>query len=74
MSNGTILLAEDEAVLRLICVETLEDCGFRVFAASDGVDALELLMSHSEVALLISDIRMPRMEVMHWPRPSRCSA
>ena len=62
MPKATILLAEDEAILRSIAVETLEDCGFQVFAATDGVDALDLLKIHSEIALLISDIRMPRMD------------
>jgi CheY-like chemotaxis protein len=62
MSKTTILVAEDEEMLRLMAVDTLEECGFEVLAAPDGVDALEMLMVHSEVALLISDIRMPRMD------------
>jgi CheY-like chemotaxis protein len=62
MSKATILLAEDEAMLRLMAADTLEECGFQVLAAPDGIDALDLLKVHSEIALLISDIRMPRMD------------
>jgi two-component system cell cycle sensor histidine kinase/response regulator CckA len=62
MSTGPILLAEDEVMLRAIAVEMLEDAGFRVFEAGDGVEALELLKANPEIALLVSDIKMPRMD------------
>jgi len=62
MPKAKILLAEDEAMLRLMATNTLEECGFQVLAAPDGADALEMLKDHSEIALLISDIRMPRMD------------
>ena len=62
MSIGPILLAEDEAMLRIIAVEMLEDAGFKVFEAGDGVEALELLKAHPEISLLVSDIKMPRMD------------
>ena len=57
-----ILLAEDEAMLRVIAVEMLEDAGFKVFEAGDGVEALELLKANPEILLLVSDIKMPRMD------------
>jgi CheY-like chemotaxis protein len=57
-----ILVAEDEAMLRIIAVEMLEDAGFTVFQAGDGVEALELLKANPAIALLVSDIKMPRMD------------
>ena len=57
-----ILVAEDEAMLRLIAVEMLQDAGFEVFEASDGAEALDLLKANPEIALLVSDIKMPRMD------------
>ena len=62
MTRPPILLAEDEAMLRVIAVEMLEDAGFQVYEAGDGVEALELLKAHPEIALLVSDIKMPRMD------------
>lgn len=59
--NPAILIAEDEAMLRIVAVETLKDEGFTVFEASDGVNALEVLREHPEIELLISDIKMPRL-------------
>jgi two-component system cell cycle sensor histidine kinase/response regulator CckA len=57
-----ILVAEDEAMLRVLAVEMLEDAGFQVFEAGDGVEALELLKANPQIALLVSDIKMPRMD------------
>jgi CheY-like chemotaxis protein len=57
-----ILVAEDEAMLRVLAVEMLEEAGFQVFEAGDGVEALELLKINPQIALLISDIKMPRMD------------
>jgi CheY-like chemotaxis protein len=63
MSDKTpILIAEDEAMLRVIAVELLQDAGFEVFEAGDGVEALELLKANPQITLLVSDIKMPRMD------------
>ena len=62
MTRPPILIAEDEAMLRVIAVEMLEDAGFQVFEAGDGVEALELLKAHPDIVLLVSDIKMPRMD------------
>lgn len=59
--SHAILVAEDEAMLRIVAVETLKDEGFTVFEAGDGVSALEVLRDHPEIELLISDIKMPRL-------------
>jgi two-component system cell cycle sensor histidine kinase/response regulator CckA len=57
-----ILVAEDEAMLRVLAVEMLEDAGFQVFEAGDGVEALALLRANPAISLLVSDIKMPRMD------------
>jgi len=63
MSDRTaILVAEDEAMLRLITVEVLQDAGFEVFEAADGAEALDVLKANPMIELLVSDIKMPRMD------------
>lgn len=57
-----ILLAEDEPDLRCLLAEQLEEHGLSVVQAADGVEALEKLEAHPGLALLLSDIRMPRMD------------
>jgi two-component system, cell cycle sensor histidine kinase and response regulator CckA len=56
----TILVVEDELVLRLLITRALEAYGYRVIAASTGLAALELWDEHcSVVDLLLADIVMP---------------
>jgi two-component system cell cycle sensor histidine kinase/response regulator CckA len=62
MSRSQILIAEDESMLRVIAVEMLEDAGFEVFQAADGEEALAVLHDNPDIQLLISDIKMPRMD------------
>ena len=57
-----VLVAEDEAMLRTIAVEMLEDAGFAVFQAGDGEEALALLKVNPGIEVLVSDIKMPRMD------------
>ena len=57
-----VLVAEDEVMLRMIAVEMLEDAGFTVFQAGDGQEALAVLKEHPGIQVLVSDIKMPRMD------------
>jgi CheY-like chemotaxis protein len=57
-----VLIAEDEAMFRDAVVLSLQASGFKVFAAADGQEALAILKAHREIALLVSDIRMPGMD------------
>ncbi len=60
--RGTILLVEDEGALRGLLAEALENEGYSVLTAVDGLDALELFESWREpVDLLVTDVMMPRM-------------
>jgi two-component system, cell cycle sensor histidine kinase and response regulator CckA len=58
----TILLAEDETSLRKLTRDTLELCGYKVLAASDGVEALKMSEAHSgSIDLVLTDVVMPEM-------------
>jgi two-component system, cell cycle sensor histidine kinase and response regulator CckA len=64
LSTGveTVLLVEDEEVVREMAVEILQECGYQVLQAKDGPDALELAHQHaSEIHLMLTDVVMPRM-------------
>ncbi|HET9711141.1 MAG TPA: response regulator, partial [Pyrinomonadaceae bacterium] len=58
--QARILIAEDEANLRLVLQKELERLGYRVQAAADGEAALRKL-EESNVDVLLCDINMPRM-------------
>ncbi len=57
-----VLIAEDEKQLREFLAEALEGRNLRVAQAADGVEALAMLEGRSSIQLLLSDIRMPRMD------------
>jgi|1186.fasta_scaffold260767_2 two-component system cell cycle sensor histidine kinase/response regulator CckA len=61
--TATILLVDDEEMLRHVMTRALEGYGFRVITASDGVAAWELLQANSQaITAIVTDVRMPRMD------------
>jgi hypothetical protein len=57
----TILLVEDEEMIRSSARRVLERYGYRVMLAADGEEALELLRARSNsIQLVVSDVIMPR--------------
>lgn len=59
--SETILVAEDDPVVYTFVTSVLEDAGYRVFAAQNGKDALQLLERKTAIDLLLSDVIMPGM-------------
>ncbi len=65
--DARLLIAEDEANLRLVLQKELQRLGYRVHAAPDGEAALRKL-EESNVDVLLCDINMPRMDGMELLR------
>jgi CheY-like chemotaxis protein len=60
--NETILLVEDEELVRSMLVEVLTAKGYRVIASGDGMAALEISHSHQgPIDLLITDLMLPEL-------------
>ncbi len=58
----TILLVEDEEMLRDLGVEILSDEGYRVLAARDGLEAVEMFTEHRDnIGLVVCDLGLPRL-------------
>jgi DNA-binding NtrC family response regulator len=55
----TILIVEDEILIRMSSVATLEDAGFRILEAGSAAEAMEVLSANSDVDVLMTDVRMP---------------
>src|ERR1700704_5684800 len=55
----TVLLVEDEMVLRMRAVDIVEDAGFTPIEAVNADDALVILESRSDIEMLFTDIQMP---------------
>ena len=56
----TILVVEDEPLVRDVVVEMIRDLGYRVLAAVNGAEALGLLRGGEQIDLLFSDVVMAR--------------
>jgi PAS domain S-box-containing protein len=62
IGTETILLVEDEDMVRTLTRQILEECGYTVLEAQSGVDALSLYENYdSDIDLLMTDVVMPRM-------------
>jgi len=63
LSSGTILVIDDEELIREIASMILEDCGFTVLTACDGVDGIEVFQQHRKlISLVLLDMTMPKMD------------
>lgn len=61
-SNKLILLIDDEDMLRDLLMEMLTKAGYRVMAARDGLEGMEIYKNNKEkIDLVISDIGMPKL-------------
>lgn len=59
-SSVTILVVDDEEMMRSLLEKILSREGYKIITAVDGVNALEQLQEN-KVDLIISDMKMPRM-------------
>jgi CheY-like chemotaxis protein len=60
--SGTLLLVEDDPMVRNIAAAMITHLGFYVIEANDGVDAVELFRQRrNEICCVICDLTMPRM-------------
>jgi CheY-like chemotaxis protein len=60
--SGTVLLVDDEEMVRDMAAAMLTHLGFSVLEAKDGVEAVELFRQHQdEIRCVLCDLTMPRM-------------
>jgi PAS domain S-box-containing protein len=60
-AGETVLVVEDEPVVRGVILEMLAEQGYQTLEAFDGPSGLQLLSSHDAIDLLITDVGLPGM-------------
>ncbi|MCI8708008.1 MAG: response regulator transcription factor [Dorea sp.] len=62
MDKVKVLVVDDEARMRKLVRDFLEREGFSVLEAEDGMRAMELFYEDKDIALIILDVMMPKMD------------
>jgi CheY-like chemotaxis protein len=60
------LVVEDERNIRLLIAVVLKQQGYDIIEAGTGLEALLKLSQYGNVALIVSDIRMPELDGIHF--------
>jgi PAS domain S-box-containing protein len=60
-SGETVLVVEDEPVVRGVILEMLEEQGYRTLEAVDGPSGLKILCASERIDLLVTDVGLPGM-------------
>jgi len=55
----TVLVVEDEMLIRLLAADSLQESGFDVLEAANAAEALRILDEHDDVDVLFTDVNMP---------------
>jgi two-component system, cell cycle sensor histidine kinase and response regulator CckA len=71
--SGTVLLVEDEPMVRSVAERSLTRHGYTVLTAENGEEALDILNRGETIDLLISDVVMPGMDGPAMVREARKS-
>lgn len=59
-SEPTILIVEDEVLLRMALADFLQECGYRVLEAGTAAEARAILSKHmADIELVFTDVKMP---------------
>jgi PAS domain S-box-containing protein len=58
-AGETVLVVDDEATVRMLVTETLEDLGYAAIEAHDGPSGLAILQSDARIDLLVTDVGLP---------------
>ncbi|MDP9898612.1 ATP-binding protein [Variovorax ginsengisoli] len=57
--HGFVLVVDDEAAVRALVVEVLEEMGYQTLEAEDGATGMAVLQANARIDLLITDVGLP---------------
>ncbi len=66
-----ILIADDEEELRALMADVLQQSGYRVIHALNGEEAVQKVMANPDVRLIITDLKMPKLNGLQFVKTLR---
>ena len=73
--STTILVVEDDVLIRMDLADYLRECGYHVIEASNADEAMAVLQSGREVGVALADVQMPGsmdgFGLARWVRANR---
>lgn len=57
--SRTILIVDDEPIIRMNLVDFFEDEGFQVYEAESADNAIVVLEAHPDIQIVLTDVQMP---------------
>ena len=54
-----VLVVDDEPLIRMLVIDTLEELGLTAVEAGNATDAITMLNSHPQIDLLVTDLNLP---------------
>ncbi|MBN2975610.1 response regulator [Pseudomonas fluorescens] len=61
-SPSTILVVEDDAIVRMLIVDVLEELEYTVLEAADAEEALKVVQNAQSIDLMMTDVGLPDMD------------
>ena len=65
------MVVDDDALVRELVAQVLEDLCDQVYQASDGLEGLEVLDQHPDISVIVTDIAMPRLDGIAFASQAR---
>ena len=59
ISSRVVLVVDDEALLRMLAADIVEEAGYAAVEARNAAEALSILEGRADICLLITDVNMP---------------
>ena len=66
MSKKSVLVVDDSLTVRQQVSLTLASAGYQIVEASDGREGVDALRAHAEIAMVLCDLNMPRMNGLEF--------
>ncbi len=59
--SGTILVVDDDDLIRKVATKMLKQCGYKILEANNGVEGINVFKKHKDIDLILLDLSMPNL-------------